>query len=194
MVKRPRRHDDAERRWPEYLFGGHVRTSTLVLIVAFVGLWWIYTDHQDYLKSTTKTTQVPATQVVPPGFVPDPSYTWVPRTRVQEPQTTVTPTPTPTTTPPPTDPDADDHASAALHAADDCFAPAVRAAAVNDVATARCATDHAGATARSAAAHAARLALMARPLNARGAGASSPGALTAWLANLSQTHGYTGDP
>lgn len=102
MVKRPRRHDDAERRWPEYLFGGHVRTSTLVLIVAFVGLWWIYTDHQDYLKSTTKTTQVPATQVVPPGFVPDPSYTWVPRTRVQEPQTTVTPTPTTTPPPPPT--------------------------------------------------------------------------------------------
>jgi hypothetical protein len=88
------------------LFGGHVRTSTAVLVVAFLAIWWVYNDHQQSTKSTNKTTQVPATQVVPPGFVPDPNYTWVPRTQVQEtPTTTETPTPTPTTTttpPPPT--------------------------------------------------------------------------------------------
>jgi hypothetical protein len=92
---------DAERGWPEYMFGGRVRTSTVVLVIAFLALWWVYDDHQQSTKSNTKTTQVPATQIVPPGFVPDPNYTWVPRTRVQEPLPTETPTPTPTTTPPP---------------------------------------------------------------------------------------------
>lgn len=94
---------DAERGWPTYLFGGHVRTSTVVLVIAFLAVWWVYDDHQQSTKSN-KTTQVPATQVVPPGFVPDPNYTWVPRTRVQEPPTTVTVTQTPTTTPPPPPP------------------------------------------------------------------------------------------
>jgi hypothetical protein len=95
---------DAERGWPNYMFGGHVRTSTLVLVIAFLAVWWVYDDHQQSTKSTNKTTQVPATQVVPPGFVPDPNYTWVPRTQVQETPTTVTvtPTPAPTPTPPPT--------------------------------------------------------------------------------------------
>jgi hypothetical protein len=83
------------------MFGGHVRTSTLVLVIAFLAVWWVYDDHQQSTKSTNKTTQVPATQVVPPGFVPDPNYTWVPRTQVQETPTTVTVTPTPTTTPAP---------------------------------------------------------------------------------------------
>ena len=40
--------------------------------------------------------------MVPPGFVPDPNYTWVPRSRVQAPPPTATYTPTPTPTPPPT--------------------------------------------------------------------------------------------
>jgi hypothetical protein len=101
--------NDADRGWPDYMFGGHVRTSTLVLVIAFLAVWWVYDDHQQSTKSNNKTTQVPATQIVPPGFVPDPSYTWVPRTRVQEPlptvsetpTTTPTPTPTPTTTTPP---------------------------------------------------------------------------------------------
>jgi hypothetical protein len=93
---------DPEHGWPQYMFGGHVRTSTLVLVIAFVALWWVYDDHQQSAKSNTKTTQVPATQIVPPGFVPDPNYTWVPRTRVQEPLPSVTETPTPTTTPTPT--------------------------------------------------------------------------------------------
>lgn len=93
---------EAERGWPDYLFGGRVRTSTVVLVVAFLALWWIYDDHQQSTKPSNKTTQVPATQIVPPGFVPDPNYTWVPRTRVQQPPPSETPTPTPTTTPPPT--------------------------------------------------------------------------------------------
>ena len=133
MVKRLRRHDDARRRWPEYLFGGHIRTSTFVLIVAFAAVWFVYNDHQQSLKSTPKTTQVPATQIVPPGFVPDPNYTWVPRTRVQE--------PTPTR-----DRDADNYAAAtadnhdgaaAFPTADDCLAPAVRSARHHHRAAAR---------------------------------------------------------
>ena len=102
MFNRPRKAGDLDRGGPGYLFGGRMRTSTLVLVIAFAAVWWVYTDHQDSLKSSTKTTQVPATQVVPPGFVPDPNYTWVPRTRVQQPPTTATSTPTPTPTPTPT--------------------------------------------------------------------------------------------
>jgi hypothetical protein len=95
--------DDVDRGWPGYLLGGRVRTSTVVLILVFAALWWIYDDHQRAVESSPKTTQVPATQVVPPGYVPDPNYTWVPRTQVQEPTptVTVTPTPTPTTSPTP---------------------------------------------------------------------------------------------
>jgi hypothetical protein len=100
LLNRLRRSDDAERGWPGYLFGGRVRTSTLVLVIAFLAVWWLYDEHRDSTHSTP--TQVPATQVVPPGFVPDPNYTWVPRSRVQEPPTTVTVTQTPTTTATPT--------------------------------------------------------------------------------------------
>ncbi|ORW04762.1 hypothetical protein [Mycobacterium kyorinense] len=94
---------DAERGWPGYLFGGHVRTSTVVLVVAFVAVWWVY-DSNKHTQSSTPT-QVPATQVVPPGYVPDPNYTWVPRSRLQQPPTrtwTPTTTTTTTTTTPPT--------------------------------------------------------------------------------------------
>ena len=84
--------DDAAKRRPlSHLFGGRVRTSTVVLIVAFLALWWVYDTYRP-----APASKPPTQQVVPPGFVPDPNYTWVPRTRVQEP----TPTPT-TTTPPP---------------------------------------------------------------------------------------------
>jgi hypothetical protein len=93
---------DADRSWPNYMFGGHVRTSTLVLVIAFLAVWWVYDDHQQSTKSNTKTTQVPATQIVPPGFVPDPNYTWVPRTQVQQPLPTYTETPTTTPSPTPT--------------------------------------------------------------------------------------------
>ncbi|HEU4363161.1 MAG TPA: hypothetical protein VFR27_16885 [Mycobacterium sp.] len=102
---------EAERGWPGYLFGGHLRTSTLVLIVAFGAVWWVYDTNKHATQSGP--TQVPASQVVPPGFVPDPNYTWVPRTRLQQAPVTVTQTvtPTPTTTettappsPPPPEP------------------------------------------------------------------------------------------
>jgi hypothetical protein len=96
--------DHVERGWPGYLLGGRIRTSTVVLIVAFAALWWIYDDHQRSAESSPTATQVPATQVVPPGFVPDPNYTWVPRSRLQQPPVTVTETPTPTTTPTTTPP------------------------------------------------------------------------------------------
>jgi hypothetical protein len=96
----------ADRGWPGRLFGGRIRTSTVVLIVAFAVVWWIYDDHQHSARSAPTPTDVPALQVVPPGFVPDPNYTWVPRSRLEQPPATVTvtrtatPTPTPATTPP----------------------------------------------------------------------------------------------
>ncbi|BDB41113.1 MULTISPECIES: hypothetical protein [Mycobacterium] len=94
------RRRDAERRTPTHLFGGRVRTSTLVLIVAFAALWWTYETYSPQEKPASTTPS----QVVPPGFVPDPNYTWVPRTRLQQPTTTWTPPPATTTTtkPPPT--------------------------------------------------------------------------------------------
>lgn len=86
----------AERRWPGYLLGGRVRTSTVALIIAFAGVWWVYDTYRE------DVTPPAAPQVVPPGFIPDPAYTWVPRTRLQQPPVTVTETisPTPTTTEP----------------------------------------------------------------------------------------------
>jgi hypothetical protein len=85
-----KRSEDADRRWPGYMFGGRVRTSTLVLIVALVMVAWVY--------NTYRPPEKPPAQVVPPGFVPDPNYTWVQRSRVDQPPSTVTVTPTPTTT------------------------------------------------------------------------------------------------
>ena len=57
-----------------------MRTSTLVLIVAFLALWWVYSEYRPQEQSHSGP---PSTQVVPPGFVPDPNYTWVPRSQVQ---------------------------------------------------------------------------------------------------------------
>ena len=74
-----KRSDEEERRWPNYMFGGRMRTSTLVLIVAFLAKWWVY----DVYRPETAPKSPPA-QVVPPGFVPDPNYTWVPRSKVQQ--------------------------------------------------------------------------------------------------------------
>jgi hypothetical protein len=91
---------DAAKRWPDYMFGGRVRTSTLVLISAFFATWWTYNTYRPHPPPPV------APSVVPPGFVPDPNYTWVPRTRVRPQPTYETPTDTPTTTvpepPPPT--------------------------------------------------------------------------------------------
>ena len=89
--------DDEERRWPNYMLGGRFRTSTLALIVAFLLVWWLYDTYRPHEPANSGP---PPAQVVPPGFVPDPNYTWVPRTRVEEPpSTTFTPTPTTTTAP-----------------------------------------------------------------------------------------------
>lgn len=88
---------DAEHRWPKYMFRGRVRTSTLLLIIAFFAVWWVYETYRP-----EPAPKPPAQQVVPPGFVPDPNYTWVPRSRLQQPTPTATPTTTtPTTSPPP---------------------------------------------------------------------------------------------
>jgi hypothetical protein len=93
-----------KRVWPRYMPGGRVRTSTMGLIVAFVALFWLYQVYEP----PARPAQNPAQQIVPPGFVPDPDYTWVPRTQVQAPvtttwrppRTTTTTTTTPTTTTP----------------------------------------------------------------------------------------------
>ena len=84
--------DSAEHRWPGYLLGGRIRTSTVVLMLAFIGIWWVY---ETYEPPPAPPDQIPATEVVPPGYVPDPAYTWVPRTDVRIPatsETTTTPT------------------------------------------------------------------------------------------------------
>ncbi|WKG05346.1 hypothetical protein [Mycolicibacterium sp. HK-90] len=81
----------AEKLWRSRV--GRLRTSTVVLIVVFIALSWV---QQEYRPEQT-TPQTPGGQVVPPGFVPDPEYTWVPRTKVETPRTT-TPTETPETT------------------------------------------------------------------------------------------------
>jgi hypothetical protein len=72
-----------------------MRVSTAVLIVAFIALFWV---QQTFQPEPAPEAPVPA--VVPPGFVPDPNYTWVPRTNVRRPKEpdTTTPTTTPTTT------------------------------------------------------------------------------------------------
>ncbi|WP_066903220.1 hypothetical protein [Mycolicibacterium houstonense] len=91
--------EGAVKLWRSRL--GRLRTSTVVLIIVFIALSWV---QQEY-RPEQPAPQAPGGQVVPPGFVPDPDYTWVPRTKVQTPRTT-TPTETPetteTTTPTPT--------------------------------------------------------------------------------------------
>lgn len=82
--------------WPTHLFGDRIRTSTVLLIVAFLAVWWVYDAYREDQPPPA------APQVVPPGFIPDPAYTWVPRTQVQHPPSvTETTTSTPTTTEPP---------------------------------------------------------------------------------------------
>jgi hypothetical protein len=75
-----------------------MRVSTVVLIVAFLALFWAYHN----FEPRPAAPEAPPTAVVPPGFVPDPNYTWVPRTNVRRPEATpvTTTTTTPTTTSP----------------------------------------------------------------------------------------------
>ena len=90
--------------WFKRKLGGRFRVSTIVLLVAFIALFWV---QQNFQPEPPPEAPVPA--VVPPGFVPDPNYTWVPRTQVQRPtesETTTTetaPTTTESTTPGPDD-------------------------------------------------------------------------------------------
>ena len=88
------------RTWPGYLLGGRVRTSTVVLLIAFFATWWLFDTYQ---PAPAPPEQVPAPEVVPPGFIPDPAYTWAPRSDVQSrPPATSTTTPTTTDTQAPT--------------------------------------------------------------------------------------------
>lgn len=84
------------KTWPGYVFGGRMRTSTLVLVIAFLGIGWLY---ETYEPPPAPPEQVPASEVVPPGFIPDPNYTWAPRTDVQRHSPATTTTTTTTTTP-----------------------------------------------------------------------------------------------
>jgi hypothetical protein len=78
---------------------GRMRVSTIVLIVAFLALFWVYHN----FEPRPAAPEAP-TAVVPPGFVPDPNYTWVPRTDVRRPEEPVTTTTTTPTTTSPTSP------------------------------------------------------------------------------------------
>jgi cytoskeletal protein RodZ len=93
------RREGVHRGRPDYLFWGRMRTSTFVLIVAFIGTWWLFEAY----KPAPQAPAAPETAVVPPGFVPDPEYTWVPRTNVQEEPRTTTRTTTTTVTTTPTE-------------------------------------------------------------------------------------------
>lgn len=94
--------------WLKAKLGGRFRASTLALIAAFIVLFWV----QQTFQPQPAAPEQPTPAVVPPGFVPDPNYTWVPRTQVRRPKepdytttttTTTTPTTTETTTPGPDD-------------------------------------------------------------------------------------------
>jgi hypothetical protein len=98
-VKLISRSTDDNKQWPAYVLGGRMRTSTIGLIVALLFTSWLYETY------SPPPEPAPVTQIVPPGFVPDPEYTWVPRTNVEVPRTTyptTTTTTTTTTTEPPT--------------------------------------------------------------------------------------------
>ncbi|MCW2515122.1 MAG: hypothetical protein JWR11_4164 [Mycobacterium sp.] len=85
-----------DRGWPGYIINGRIRTSTAALVLAFFAIAWV---HNTYQPAPSTPTAPESAQVVPPGYMPDPAYTWVPRTQVQtEPRTTYRTTPTTTTT------------------------------------------------------------------------------------------------
>lgn len=87
-----------EHRWPKYLPGGHLRTTTVAMVILFGAASWL---HQAYQPPAPAPT--PETAIVPPGFVPDPQYTWVPRTNVQTGESESTTTSSSTTTTSPTE-------------------------------------------------------------------------------------------
>ncbi|BBY98215.1 hypothetical protein [Mycolicibacterium fallax] len=89
-------HSDEHRRWPSYMFWGRMRTSTFLLICAFLLTYWVYDNY-----APGPPEPAPA-QHVPDGYTP----VFVPKTNVYKPTwtptvTTPTPAPTPTETVPP---------------------------------------------------------------------------------------------
>ena len=111
--------DDEDRRWPSYMFGGRVRTSTLVLIVAFLAVWWVY--------DTYRPAQ-PAPRWPPPQVVPPPGYRSRPELHLgaahagcRSHRSRRRPPRRPTTTPTTTDPD-DHNADAADRRRSSCRA------------------------------------------------------------------------
>ncbi|MBX7432434.1 hypothetical protein JDV09_10010 [Mycobacterium sp. Y57] len=101
LKNRPQTRQAGRRSSARHL--GRLRLSTLGLVIAFVALFWVYENYSAPLQAPA-----PAEQVVPPGYIPDPDYTWVPRTNVRtrelQPTTTTTTTTTVTTTTSPTSP------------------------------------------------------------------------------------------
>jgi len=51
------RHGLEDRAWPGYLPGGRIRTSTAVLILAFLAIWWL---HATYRPAPEPPPQIPA--------------------------------------------------------------------------------------------------------------------------------------
>lgn len=87
------------RTWPAYMLGGRLRTTTAALVIAFCAIWWLY---ETYEPVPAPPHQVPASEVVPPGFIPDPDYTWAPRSDVQQPSASETTSTAPTSATPTT--------------------------------------------------------------------------------------------
>lgn len=85
----------SDHGWPGYIINGRIRTSTAVLILAFFAISWV---HNTYQPAPQAAVTPETAQVVPPGFMPDPEYTWVPRTNVEQRPRTTSSTPTTTTT------------------------------------------------------------------------------------------------
>ena len=55
--------------WFKTKLGGRFRLSTLVLLAAFVALFWVYHNFEP-----RPSTEAPTTAVVPPGFVPEHTF------------------------------------------------------------------------------------------------------------------------
>lgn len=83
-----------KRRISSHILGGRLRTSTVTLIAAFIAVLWLQQTYEP------EPEPEPAQQVVPPGYIPNPDYTWVPRTDVRTSPPPTTPAPTTTTTTP----------------------------------------------------------------------------------------------
>jgi hypothetical protein len=95
----------ADRRWPGHMFGGRVRTSTVVLILLFIGVASIYFSYRDDTYEDSRKNHSPQTVYVPVPQQPAPprtvTYTPTPTTtETTTPETTPSPTPTTTTSPP----------------------------------------------------------------------------------------------